>query len=246
MKIIEVSGLHFSYQGLPVLCGVDFSVSPGDFVGVVGANGAGKSTLLKLIVGLLAPDQGKIRLFEQDIQTFRDFTRIAYVSQKTRWINSDFPANALETVLSGFCGKTGLFRPYGKARKEYAMHCLETVGMAARAKSQVGKMSAGQLQRVLLARALVNQPEALILDEPTVGIDAQAVEQVCCLLARLCRQNHTAIVMVTHDLPSVLSHASHFFFFYESGETRMTPNQGKASVDLYMNSLWPHQGARLE
>ncbi|MDR0286291.1 MAG: ABC transporter ATP-binding protein [Clostridiales bacterium] len=238
MVIVEVNNLQFGYENVQLLSNLSFSVSEGDFIGIVGSNGAGKSTLLKLIVGLMQPQSGCIKLFGTEIGKFKNYCRLSYVSQQAANINSSLPATSMEIVLSGMCGKKGIFKWTSGEDREYAEYCLETVGMKDYGKRLVGKLSGGQLQRVLIAKALVNKPELMLLDEPTVGIDNKSVEYICCLLARLNEEYNISILMVTHDIPSVLSHANKLLVFSEDGNTRMTANHG--DLQLLENLLTGH------
>ena len=227
--VIETTGLSFAYRGTPVLSGINFQAEKGDFIGIIGANGTGKSTFLRLITGLLSPETGEIRLFGKDIKNFRDFSRLAYISQKANLLNGSFPANVLEFVMTGLAGK-GLFRPYRKREHSHALECLETVSLSEHSFKQIGELSGGQLQRALIARALVSNPELMILDEPTVGIDSRSVEYICCLLARLREERGITIIMVTHDLPSVVTHANKLFVFSENGDAHMKENTGLLDI----------------
>ena len=198
-KLIEVHGLGFSYQATRVLENIQFAVNPGEFIALIGANGTGKSTLLRLLLGELPPQQGSIKLFGEDIRSFRNWWRLGYLPQDSVALAAGFPANVLEVVAMSLYRKIGLFRLPGKKARQRALEALEKVGMQDYATRLISELSGGQIQRVMLARALAAGSELLLLDEPSNGMDADAVGQLYELLVELSRQG-PAILMVTHDL----------------------------------------------
>ncbi len=190
---IEVRHLDFSYEKTPVLSGVNFSVNRGDFLAIIGPNGGGKSTLMKLVVGLLKPSAGEIRVFGEKVPSKK--ISLGYVPQNTNR-NLEFPITVEETVSTGL----PRFRPDpSKVRK-----LLETVRMESFAKRRLGELSGGERQRVLIARALASDPQILFLDEPSSNIDAKGQEDLYGLLARL--NAKMTIVIVTHDLMALSRH----------------------------------------
>jgi zinc transport system ATP-binding protein len=195
---IAVRGLSFRYGDEPVLSKVDFSLQTGDFAAVIGANGAGKSTLLRLLLGEIAPDTGQIRLFGREIRQFKDWPRVGYVPQKGFAAVADFPATVEEIVQAHLF--SGLFRFPRREHRERVRRALARVDMEACAKRMIGRLSGGQQQRVLLARVLVSEPEIMLLDEPTAGVDAETVRALYALLARLNRETGLTVLMVTHDV----------------------------------------------
>jgi zinc transport system ATP-binding protein len=222
MNVIEAKNVSFSYNGGVMLKQVHFAIKPGDFVGVVGANGAGKSTLLKLMVGLLSPDEGEIRLFGEKADRFKDFKRLAYVPQKSWSYFTGFPVNVNEFVLTGLCGKAGLFRPYNKRDKERANECLDEVGMLPMQSLKLTELSAGQMQRVLMAKALTTKPVLLILDEPTAGIDVDSTSHISAMLADLNQKNGVTVIIVTHDLPSLQNYPDYLMEVSDDGTIKLT------------------------
>lgn len=198
--IVEVMDVSFSYENRKVLEQVNLTLAKGEFLGIVGPNGSGKSTLMKLILGLLRPQQGFIKVFQQPIQNLKDRYRLGYVSQKSNSFNLGFPATVREVVISGLVGKKGLFQSYRKCDQQKVDQALETVGIADLANRNIGKLSGGQQQRVFIARALVANPELLILDEPTVGIDAKSTESFYQLLKKIYQQQNMSLILVTHDI----------------------------------------------
>lgn len=199
-KIITIKNLNFSYDGEMILRDINFDLCKGDFAAVIGPNGGGKTTLMRLILGLLKPDSGSIRLFGQSIA--QGIRRVGYVPQIIN-INRDFPINVLDVVLMGKASR-GLRRRYVKADREKAAAMLETMGVADFARQRVGSLSGGQRQRVFIARALIDQPELLILDEPTASIDHDGQEALYCLLDQL--NTSITILVVSHDLLAISSH----------------------------------------
>jgi zinc transport system ATP-binding protein len=192
---LEFKDVTFSYSKEPALENVSFSIKAGEFIGVIGPNGSGKSTLLKVAMGLEKPQNGEVLLFGE--KGFNDWHRVGYVQQKPSF-GPDFPATVFEVASMGLFYKLGV-RPLSKEDKKAVHLALHEVGLEEQYSKRIGELSGGQIQRALLARALVGQPEMLLLDEPTTGIDAVQQEKFCCLLDRL-HQKGITIVMVSHDL----------------------------------------------
>jgi zinc transport system ATP-binding protein len=205
---IEAENLSFSYGNEPIFTKIGFSVYKGDFVAVIGSNGTGKSTLMKLILGELAPTDGCIRIFNQDVSKFKDWPKIGYVPQSGLQSADSFPATAEEIVTANLFSQIGLMRFPKKKHLDKAQQALELVEMGAYSKRMIGELSGGQRQRVMLARVLVNDPEIMILDEPTTGVDARTVESLYELLSSLNRETGLTIVMVTHDISRASNYVS--------------------------------------
>ncbi|MEK3881575.1 ABC transporter ATP-binding protein [Paenibacillus sp. PL2-23] len=201
-EVISVEGVSFSYQNKLVLQDVSFGVKERDFIGLIGANGAGKTTLLRMIVGLLKPSAGQIRLFGQPLQSFKDWERVGYVPQKNA-LNPQFPATVREVVLSGLYGSKGLFKRLSKADHTKAEDALDAMGIMDLHEKKIGQLSGGQQQRVFLARALINNPSLLILDEPTVGIDAETQESFFHMIKHMHQHHNMTFLMVTHDMEMI-------------------------------------------
>lgn len=206
MEVIRAENLSFSYGEIPVLRSVSFSVGRGEFVELIGSNGAGKSTLLRLILGLLPPSGGSVLLFGADPRT-GDRSRAGYVPQSAARTGG-FPATAAEVVGSGLAHEVGLFHFPKKAHRERAMGALRTVGMEGLAGRLLGSLSGGQRQRVMLARVLVAEPELLLLDEPTAGVDEEGAQSFYDLLRRLNRERGITVVMATHDVERAARYTS--------------------------------------
>jgi len=198
--VAQLSGVYFGYDDTPVLEDVNVSVEAGSFVGVVGPNGGGKTTLLKLMLGLLTPMRGEVRMFGRPPVEVRH--RIAYVSQSSNH-DSRFPATVLDVVLMGRLGKALALGHYSRRDRELAREALSSVGLEGLTGQRLSELSGGQQQRVLIARALVTEPDLLLLDEPTASLDVLAETDLYDLLEDLNRE-HT-IILVTHDV-SFVSH----------------------------------------
>lgn len=207
--LIELKNVSFQYDYTQVLKNISLRVEEGDFLALLGPNGSGKSTLLKIILGLLKPMSGEIKLFDQSTVSFKNRELIGYVSQKSNAFNSGFPATVYEVVRSGLVKKTGLFKRLPKDTNELVLQALADVGMEMFAKRNIGQLSGGQQQRVFIARALVAQPKLLILDEPTVGIDHENVQAFYDMLAKLNQELGMTMILVTHDVDTVSNRISH-------------------------------------
>jgi manganese/iron transport system ATP-binding protein len=185
-----------AYGREPVLEGVTGTLAPGSALALIGPNGAGKTTLIKAILGLLPLTAGRIEVLETSPAEAR--ARVAYVPQADA-LDQQFPVSVLQVVLMGRYRKIGWLRRPGKADRAAALAALEEVGLAARARDRFGVLSGGQRQRVLLARAVAQEAQLLLLDEPFNGVDATTTEALLAVLERL-RADRVAVVMSTHDL----------------------------------------------
>ena len=207
--LIDIDNISFEYEQTKALENISLSVEEGDFLAILGPNGSGKSTLLKIMLGLIKPTKGSIRLFGVDSKNFKNREWIGYVSQKSNSFNSGFPATVEEVVAGGLAKKTGLFRRLPKSAKEDVKEALEAVGMESFMDNRVNELSGGQQQRIFIARALVAKPKVLILDEPTVGIDHKNVQSFYNMLASLNRDKNITLVLVTHDVDTVTDRITH-------------------------------------
>jgi zinc transport system ATP-binding protein len=207
--LIQLNDINFSYERNSVLEHISLDVKKGEFWALIGPNGSGKSTLINIILGLLRPDSGSIKLFGEDIENFKHRERVGYVSQKSNSFNSGFPATVLEVVRSGLTRKVGLFKSFSKRDVQKAIKALKIVGMDKYSDKNIGELSGGQQQRVFIARALVGNPDLLVMDEPTVGIDKQNVASFYTMLNDLNRDHGIAIVLVTHEIDLVTELATH-------------------------------------
>lgn len=224
--IIQVNNLNFGYNDKLILKDISFSVEHGDFAGIIGANGSGKSTLIKLLLKILSPLNGEMKLLGEDIDRFKEWYKVGYISQKANSFNSSFPATVEEIVAANLFSKIGLFKLPQKRHKEQVYQALELVGMQDYGMRLIGNLSGGQQQRVFIARVLVSEPEIMFLDEPTVGIDAKSEEAVYCLLARLNQELGLTVVMVTHDISAITIHANKLICLGENGLFIHNPKEG--------------------
>ncbi|WP_171005410.1 metal ABC transporter ATP-binding protein [Bacillus sp. E(2018)] len=197
---IRVDDLSFHYGDKNVLQHVTMEIKKGSFLGLVGPNGSGKSTLIKCILGLQKPQEGNVYLFGEKVNKFNDWDKVGYVSQKANSFNTAFPATAFEVVSMGLFGKVGLFRFLKASDKKKVWEALRSVKMDQYAHQNIGELSGGQQQRIFIARALVSDPELLILDEPTVGVDTESSDSFYKMLKELHRENNMTLVLVTHDV----------------------------------------------
>ena len=202
---ITVENVSFAYDDHPVLEDVSLSVEKGEFLGLIGPNGSGKTTLLKIMLGLQAPDTGTVELFGTPAREFRDGTRLGYVSQHSTDADATMPVTVREVVRMGRYAHAGLSR-LGPDDRRSVEEALETVDIADLAGRRINRLSGGQRQRAYIARALASEADLLALDEPTVGVDADSVEQFYALLEDLNDQGIT-IVLIEHDIGVVTEHA---------------------------------------
>ena len=196
---IEVHDLTVAYHKKPVLWDIDFDLPEGKLVGLVGPNGAGKSTLIKAIMGLMPVLSGYVKIYGKPLDEARD--KVGYVPQRES-VDWDFPVNVLDVVTMGRYGRLPLVGRPGKEDKEIALACLEKVGMADFSRRQISQLSGGQQQRVFLARALTQDADVYLMDEPFAGVDASTEKAIIALLKDLKGRGKTVMV-VHHDLHTV-------------------------------------------
>ncbi len=195
-KILEIHDLTVSYRGKPVLWSVDTTLPAGVMAGILGPNGAGKSTLLKAVMGLVPAATGAVRIFERPVNEVR--RRVAYVPQRES-VDWDFPATVFDVALMGVYPRLGLFRRPGTPEKTFVLECLRKVGMEEYKDRQIGGLSGGQQQRVFLARALAQNADLYLLDEPFAGVDVATEAGVVAILREMKAAGKT-VVVVHHDL----------------------------------------------
>jgi len=233
--IINVDNLSYYYDSFPSLDHVSFSVEKGDFLGIIGPNGAGKTTLFQCILGILNNFSGEISLFGSNIKQNKKYLlRIGYVPQK-KSVEQTFPATVSEIVSLGVMGRD--------IKKESIENAIDFVDLGAFRNKRIGELSEGQQQRVIIAKALVKQPELLILDEPTTGIDSVAQNKFYNLLTRLNKDRGITIVWSSHDMNAVEKLASKvacidrkLFFHGESEDFFGNEERMKSYVEFAMQS----------
>lgn len=211
-NIIEIEGVSFAYNEDLVLENVSLNIHKGDYLGVIGPNGGGKTTLIKIMLGLLNPSKGMVKMFGQDIHSFKDWSRVGYVPQKVINFDVNFPATVFEVVAMGRYGKKGLFKSLNKGDKNIINESLKQVEMFEFKDRIIGDLSGGQQQRVFVARALAGQPEVIFLDEPMAGVDVLAQDQFYQLLKKLNHELELTLVFISHDIEAVVNEVTEIAF----------------------------------
>jgi manganese/zinc/iron transport system ATP- binding protein len=202
---LELHDLTVSYAKKPVLYGVDVQVPQGALVGIIGPNGAGKSTMIRAIMGLTPASSGWVQIFGETFEKSRH--RVGYVPQREQ-VDWDFPVNVMDVVLMGRYGRRGWLRRVTKEDKKIAEESLDKVGMLPFRNRQIANLSGGQQQRVFLARALAQQSDLYLMDEPFAGVDATTERAIVTLLQDLQSQGKT-ILVVHHDLTTAKEYFDH-------------------------------------
>ncbi|MDO4766175.1 MAG: metal ABC transporter ATP-binding protein [Eubacteriales bacterium] len=202
MPILEVKDLQVNYGKTVALMDVDLKVEPCDFIGIIGPNGGGKTSLIKSILGIIKPVKGKIELDPGET--------LGYVPQLTTF-DRKFPITVFEVILLGHLPKRiTLGHRFSKHEKEHANFVMERLGIEKLKHRQIGELSGGQMQRVLVARALMNHPTILVLDEPTAGVDENSKKEIYQLLQEL--NKNMTILMITHDQLDTSPFISYFVY----------------------------------
>jgi manganese/zinc/iron transport system ATP- binding protein len=196
---LAIQDLTVAWSRKPVIWDVDFDVSPGQLVGIIGPNGAGKSTLLKAIMDLVPKASGRIQVFGKTWRQNRH--RVGYVPQRES-VDWDFPVSVLDVVTMGLYGQIGWLRPVRRCHREQALRALERVGIGELASRQIAQLSGGQQQRTFLARALVQDADLYLMDEPFSAVDAATEQAIVALLREMRAAGKTAVV-IHHDLHTV-------------------------------------------
>ncbi len=203
MALIEVDDLNFSYENNTVLEAVSFSIEVGEYVGIVGPNGGGKTTLLKILVGLLEPMSGTVKIAGAAPTDRAGQAMIGYVPQRVSQDQAAFPATVYELVESGRTVRCGLFNRMGKTDREAIERALRIAGITNLRDRLVSELSGGQRQRVYVARALASEPKLLILDEPFVGVDVKTQQEFYAFLKKLNTEHGLTILFVSHDIDAI-------------------------------------------
>lgn len=240
---IKIEDLWFSYEGNAVLQGVNLSLEQGEFLGIIGPNGGGKTTLLRLMLGVLKPDRGEIRILGEDPDNVSH--RLGYVPQDTNF-NRTFPISVMDVTLMGRLKRAHIGRRYSREDRDKVEEILNRVGMWDYRHRPIGKLSGGQRQRVFIARALATDPELLFLDEPTTGVDQEFETDLYDLLREL--NQEVTIVVITHDVGVVSSHmksiacVNRYLMFHGGGKItqEMVDMAYECPVDLIAHGL-PHR-----
>ncbi|HXQ38588.1 MAG TPA: metal ABC transporter ATP-binding protein [Anaerolineales bacterium] len=228
--ILDVQNLNVRYNGYTALEDISFHLHEGERIAVVGPNGAGKSTLFKVVSGVMSPTSGEVNIFGSKP---RGHVCIAYIPQRSQ-VDWNFPVNVADVVMMGRSAKLGPFSWPHKKDWDFVHHALDTVELTNLASRQIGELSGGQQQRMFIARALAQEAELMLMDEPLTGLDAPAQEGILSLLDRLQKENVTVMV-ATHDLDQAANHFDRIMLlnhkliaFDEPGQVLHTENLIKA------------------
>jgi len=201
LEAIHLEDIWVHYNGLPVLEGINLSLCEQDFLGIIGPNGGGKTTLLRVLLGLVQPTRGQVRILGHNAREGRRF--VGYVPQYTEF-DRDFPISVWDVAMMGRLGRRGLFRRYAQEDKRVAAEALQQVEMLEFRDRQIGELSGGQRRRVYIARALASDPKILLLDEPTASVDSSVLGNIYELLREMNRR--VTIILVSHDIGVVSSY----------------------------------------
>lgn len=242
-EVISVTHLWAGYDSEPVLEDINLSVQELDFVGLIGPNGGGKTTLLKVLLGLLRPTRGNVRIMGKSAKEGR--RDIGYVPQSVE-LDRDFPISVWDVVRMGRLGKRGLLQRYTIEDERVVAEALRDVDMLSLRNRPIGELSGGQRQRIYIARALATEPRILLLDEPMASVDPQVSGSLYELLSR--SNNHVTILMVSHDVSAISSYVKtvgciNRRLFYH-GDKQITPDMLEAAyqcpIDLLAHGV-PHR-----
>lgn len=208
-NILELTDVTFSYNKELVIDRVNLNLHRGDYLALTGKNGAGKTTLIKLILGLLPASYGTIKWFGEKINAFKGWSMLGYVPQKATSFDVNFPATVEEVVIMGRYGLRGLFNQITHVDRQKAREAMEIMGVLQHSKKLVGSLSGGEQQRVFIARAIAGEPKVLILDEPTISVEAKIKKEFYELLNRLNRDMGLTILLITHDIENITDEVMH-------------------------------------
>lgn len=237
--IFEIRNVSHRYPDKVALTDINISIYPGDFLAIVGPNGSGKSTLLKLILGILKVQNGSILMNGKDMKHYKKLTGIGYVSQKANASSSGFPATVFEVVRSGLIQVKPIFRKFTRQDNNLVEAMLKRLNIDHLKDKNISQLSGGQQQRVFIARALISNPKVLLLDEPTVGIDAKHVAKFYELLAQLKTEGIT-ILLVTHDIGVVVDTATQVACLNQHLHFHGTSHQFKSLDEVEISKIYGH------
>lgn len=215
-NLIELHDVSFAYGNDKVISHTNFAIHQGDYIGVIGPNGGGKTTLIRLILGLLQPTTGYISIYGTKLSQFRQWSKLGYVSQQASRQIDYFPITVKEVVMLGRYQKLGPFQQPSRQDHKAVDAALKQVEMGEFANRLIGELSGGQQQRVMIARALAGQPEIILLDEPTTGIDTRSQEQFYKLLRKLNRELNLTLILATHEVDVVAREATEVVYVNHS------------------------------
>lgn len=210
--VLTVKNLSAGYRGTEALKDVSFSVNSGDYIGICGPNGSGKSTMIKVILGLIPPMKGEISLLGTPFESFKDWQRIGYLPQGLQFFNPHFPTTVDEVIRLGRLSGKRFPKRFNRQDSLAVERTMEWMGISHIKGCMIGELSGGLRQRVLLARALVNDPELLVMDEPTTALDPETRESFYKLIYEMNRERKSTVLLVTHDTATIGKYASHLLY----------------------------------
>lgn len=202
--VLDFNRVSFAYDREPVIEDINFTLERGQFAAILGPNGGGKTTMLRLALGLSKPNRGNVTVFGQPSEKFHSWWRVGYVPQVTEGVQNRFPATTEEIVAQGLYKGFDPIAFWRSSDQESVIRAMDTVGISDLIGRRITSLSIGQQQRVLIARALIREPELLMLDEPLAGIDSAGQEQFHTLLRRLKSEMGMTILLVSHDIGAVM------------------------------------------
>lgn len=229
--VISLQDVTFSFGSDTVFRNLSLDVRQGEYLGVIGPNGGGKSTLIKMMLGLLPPTSGTVELFGTDVRSFRDWQRVAYVSQKATHVDATFPITVEGVVAMGRYPRCRRLQRLGTEGHARITAALQQVGIEALRTRRIGDLSGGQQQRVFLARALAGEPDVIVLDEPTTGVDAATQEQLYALLRTLHREAGLTLIFASHDITTLAREATTIAIVQHGVRFYGTPEELRANPD---------------
>ena len=214
--ILRIQDLCVKRSGVEVLSGVNLEIQRGEFVGIVGPNGSGKSTLILTILGILKARSGMIQVYGKKPMARENIGKIGWVSQAAAYISSNIHISVRELISLGVCNVRNMFQRKTKYERQKIEEAIEMVGLQDQASANLNKLSGGQKQRAAIGRALASDAEFILLDEPLVGIDRQARNELLKLLDTFCHENQKTILMVSHDLSAIRQTAHRMVYLEET------------------------------
>lgn len=225
-NIIEIKNVSFAYDAKNnVLENINLEIHRGDYIGLVGPNGGGKTTLIKIILGLLKSQGGSISFFGSDICDFKNWQKIGYVPQQINNFDKNFPSTVSEVVMMAYYSDNFFWQKDEKGERVLLENSLKAVNMWNFRDRLIGDLSGGQMQRVFIARALINQPEIIFLDEPVTGIDEKNQKEFYQLMQKLNKEMKITLVMVSHDIARVTQEVMHMVCVDKTLVCHSTPQE---------------------
>lgn len=205
---IEITDINYGDNSHLILEHISFTVNTGEYLGIIGPNGGGKTTLIRIMLGLLKPTSGQVKIFGQDIDDFKGRRQLGYVPQRASLEEFYFPASVDEVVRSGRTARMGLFKRYRAEDQKAVEQAIEIAGVSQYRRRLIGELSGGERQRVFIARALAGEPAILILDEPVVGVDIASKDRFHTFLRHLNKEFRITILFISHDVGVIANEAT--------------------------------------